>query len=148
VLGIITGAVVGLVAVTPAAGFVTPIGALIIGAVAAPISYYAIKLRQARRLDESLDVWACHGMGGVWGALATGLFATKTVNPAGADGLFYGNPAQFLVQLVATGVTVVFAFGVTYLIAKGLNRTIGLSVTETEEQVGLDIAEHGERAYA
>ena len=114
VLGIITGAVVGLVAVTPAAGFVTPLAALVIGAVAAPISYYAIKLRQSRHLDESLDVWACHGMGGLWGALATGLFATKAINPAGADGLFYGNPSQFLVQLLAPLVTVVFAFVVTY----------------------------------
>ncbi len=148
VLGIITGAVVGLVAVTPAAGFVTPLAALVIGAVAAPISYYAIKFRQRRHLDESLDVWACHGMGGLWGALATGLFATKAVNPAGADGLFYGNPGQFLVQLVAGLATVVFAFAVTTAIARALDRTVGLSVSETEEQVGLDIAEHGERAYA
>jgi len=148
VLGIITGAVVGLVAITPAAGFVTPLAALIIGAVAAPISYYAIRFRQRRRLDESLDVWACHGMGGLWGALATGLFATKAVNAAGADGLFYGNPGQFLVQLLAAATTVVFAFVMTLVIANALKRTVGLSVTETEEQVGLDIAEHGERAYA
>ena len=99
VLGIVTGAVVGLVAITPAAGFVTPLAAIVIGGVAAPISYYAIRFRQRRNLDESLDVWACHGMGGTWGALATGLFATKAVNAAGADGLFYGNPAQFLIQL-------------------------------------------------
>lgn len=148
VLGIITGAVVGLVAVTPAAGFVTPLAALVIGGLAAPISYYAIKLRQSRGLDESLDVWACHGMGGLWGALATGLFATKAVNAAGADGLFYGNPMQFVVQLAAAAATVVFAFIVTYVVATIIKRTIGLSVTETEEQLGLDIAEHGERAYA
>ncbi len=119
-----------------------------IGALAAPISFYAIKLRQSRRLDESLDVWACHGMGGVWGALATGLFATKAVNPAGADGLFYGNPNQLLVQGLAVAVTVVFAMGVTWLLGVALKRTIGLSVSDTEEQIGLDIAEHGERAYA
>ena len=95
VLGIVTGAVVGLVAITPAAGFVTPMAAILIGGLAAPISYYAIRLRQKWGLDESLDVWACHGMGGTWGALATGLFATKLVNSAGADGLFYGNPSQF-----------------------------------------------------
>lgn len=148
VLGIITGAVVGLVAITPAAGYVTPLAAIVIGAVAAPISFYAIKLRQARHLDESLDVWACHGMGGLWGALATGIFATKAVNAAGADGLLYGNPQQFLVQLVTAGVSVVFAFGVTFVLANVIKRTIGLSVSETEEQVGLDIAEHGERAYA
>lgn len=148
VLGIITGAVVGLVAITPAAGYVTPLGAMAIGALAAPISFYAIKLRQSRRLDESLDVWACHGMGGVWGALATGLFATKAVNPAGADGLFYGNPGQLAVQALAVAVTIVFAFGVTWLLGNVLKRTIGLSVSDTEEQIGLDIAEHGERAYA
>lgn len=148
VLGIITGAVVGLVAITPAAGYVTPLGAMAIGALAAPISFYAIKLRQSRRLDESLDVWACHGMGGVWGALATGLFATKAVNPAGSDGLFYGNPGQLAVQALAVAVTIVFAFGVTWLLGNVLKRTIGLSVSDTEEQIGLDIAEHGERAYA
>jgi Amt family ammonium transporter len=148
VLGIITGAVVGLVAITPAAGYVTPLAAIAIGAIAAPISFYAIKLRQARHLDESLDVWACHGMGGLWGAIATGIFATKAVNAAGADGLLYGNPQQLLIQLAAAGLTVVFAFGVTFALASVLKRTTGLSVTETEEQVGLDIAEHGERAYA
>ena len=148
VLGIVTGAVVGLVAITPAAGFVTPLAALIIGALAAPISYYAIRLRQRRGLDESLDVWACHGMGGLWGALATGLFATKAVNAAGADGLFYGNPAQFAVQLVTVAATAGFAFIMTYGIAKVLQRTVGLAVSEDEERVGLDISEHGERAYA
>lgn len=148
VLGIVTGAVVGLVAITPAAGFVTPLSAIVIGGLAAPISYYAIKLRQKWGLDESLDVWACHGMGGTWGALATGLFATKLVNPAGADGLFYGNPGQFLIQLLTVAVSIAFAFGVTFVLAKLLNRWVGLRVTENEEEVGLDISEHGERAYA
>jgi len=148
VLGIITGAVVGLVAITPAAGYVTPLSALAIGAIAAPISYYAIRLRQRFNLDESLDVWACHGMGGTWGALATGLFATKAVNDAGTNGLFYGNPSQFLIQLVTVVVTVSFAFGVTFMVAKLLNRFMGLRVSASEEQVGLDISEHGERAYA
>jgi Amt family ammonium transporter len=148
VLGIVTGAVVGLVAITPAAGFVTPLAAIVIGGLAAPISYYAIKLRQKWGLDESLDVWACHGMGGTWGALATGLFATRMVNSAGADGLFYGNPGQFVVQLIAALVAIAFAFGVTYLLTKLLSRFMGLRVTENEEEVGLDISEHGERAYA
>ena len=148
VLGIVTGAVVGLVAITPAAGFVTPLSALIIGAVAAPISYYCIKLRQSKRLDESLDVWACHGMGGAWGALATGIFATKAVNPAGANGLLYGNPQQLLIQAVTVGIVVVFAFGVTTVVARVSQRTVGLSVTDNEERVGLDISEHGEQAYA
>jgi Amt family ammonium transporter len=148
VLGIITGAVVGLVAITPAAGYVTPLSAMVIGAVAAPISYYAIKFRQRRNLDESLDVWACHGIGGTWGALATGLFASKAVNPAGANGLFYGNPTQFFIQLLTVVVTIVFAFGMTFLITKLLSRFMGLRVSENEEEVGLDISEHGEQAYA
>jgi Amt family ammonium transporter len=148
VLGIVTGAVVGLVAITPAAGFVTPLASIIIGGLAAPISYYAIKFRQQRRLDESLDVWACHGMGGTWGALATGLFATTTINPAGFDGLFYGNPAQLGIQFVGFLAGAAYAFGITFVLAKVLNATLGLSVTEQEEQVGLDVSEHGERAYA
>ena len=148
VLGIVTGAVVGLVAITPAAGFVTPMAAILIGGFAAPISFYAIRLRQKWGLDESLDVWACHGMGGTWGALATGLFATTQVNAAGFDGLFYGNPNQLLVQAIAALVSIAFAFGVTFVITKLLSRFIGLRVTENEEEVGLDISEHGERAYA
>lgn len=147
VLGIVTGAVVGLVAITPASGFVTPLAALAIGALAAPISYYAIKLRQRWSLDESLDVWACHGMGGTWGALATGLFASKAVNEAGANGLLYGNPAQFLVQATAVSVSILFAFGMTFVIARLLQARVGLRVSENEEEVGLDISEHGERAY-
>lgn len=148
VLGIVTGAVVGLVAITPAAGFVTPMAAVVIGGLAAPFSYYAIRFRQRRNLDESLDVWACHGIGGTWGALATGLFATKMVNDAGANGLFYGNPSQLLIQAVAVVMSSVFAFCMTFVIAKVLKAVIGLRVSENEEEVGLDISEHGERAYA
>ncbi|NLX10607.1 MAG: ammonium transporter [Chloroflexi bacterium] len=148
VLGIVTGMVVGLVAITPAAGFVTPLAALVIGATAAPISYYAIRLRQRSRLDESLDVWACHGMGGLWGALATGLFATTSVNPAGADGLFYGNAEQFFIQAAAAGIVVVFSFGMTYIITQVLKVTIGLRVSTNEEEVGLDVSQHGEQVYA
>ncbi len=148
ILGAITGSVVGLVAITPAAGYVTPLAALVIGGLAAPISYYAIKLRQSRNLDESLDVWACHGMGGVWGALATGLFATKAVNDAGANGLFFGNPNQFVIQAIAVGATIIFSFVATFVVVKLLDKTVGLRVTANEEEVGLDISEHGERAYA
>ncbi|HRJ43499.1 MAG TPA: ammonium transporter [Caldilineaceae bacterium] len=148
VLGIVTGAVVGLVAITPAAGFVTPLAAMLIGAVAAPISYYAIAFRNKRGLDESLDVWACHGMAGTWGALATGLFATTAVNAAAADGLFYGNPNQFVVQLITVVVTIVYAVAITFILTKVLGAIWGLSVSENEEEVGLDISEHGERAYA
>jgi Amt family ammonium transporter len=149
VLGIVTGAVVGLVAITPGAGYVTPLAAMVIGGLASVISYYGIKIVKGRiAIDESLDVFACHGLGGLWGALATGLFATKTVNPAGADGLFYGNPGQLLIQLLGAAMAIVLAMGVTYGVAKLLSRTMGLRVTSDEEQVGLDISEHGERAYA
>jgi Amt family ammonium transporter len=147
VLGIVTGAVVGLVAVTPGAGFVTPLSALAIGALAAPISYYAIKFIKGRNIvDESLDVFACHGLGGLWGALATGLFAASSVG--GVDGLFYGNPGQFLTQLWAALLAIAVSFGVTFVLAKVLNATMGLRVSKPEEQVGLDISEHAERAYA
>lgn len=148
VLGIVTGAVVGLVAITPAAGYVTPLAAAAIGAIAAPISFYSIKLRKKMNLDESLDVWACHGMGGVWGALATGLFATLSVNPAGADGLLAGNPMQLGIQAVAVLLVIAFAFGMTFLIATVLKQTVGIRVSSNEEEVGLDISEHGEPAYA
>jgi len=147
VLGIVTGAVVGLVAVTPAAGFVTPLSAIVIGGIAAVISYYAIRLRQRLNLDESLDVWGCHGMGGLWGSLATGLFASLAVNDAGANGLFYGNPSQFLIQLLTSVVVAGFAFGVTYILARVLDKLFGLRVSANEEEVGLDLSEHGERAY-
>ena len=119
-----------------------------IGGSASLISFYIIRWRQRSKLDESLDVFACHGVGGAWGALATGLFATKAVNAAGADGLFYGNPGQLLIQLAAIGAVIGFAFVLTYAIAKILNRTMGLRVKASEEEVGLDLSEHGERAFA
>ncbi len=146
VLGIATGAVVGLVAVTPAAGFVTPMGAMAIGALAAPVSYFAIRFRQGRGWDESLDVWACHGMAGTWGALATGIFADPVVN--GAAGLLYGNPGQLGIQLLTVVATIAFVFTVTFILAKVLDAVVGIRVSQPEEEVGLDLSEHGERAYA
>ncbi len=146
VLGIVTGAVVGLVAITPAAGFVNTMSALLIGAIAAPVSYYSIDFRERRGLDESLDVWACHGMAGAWGALATGLFATAAVG--GVDGLFYGNAAQFGIQLITVVVTIVYSVIITFALTKILDAVWGLAVSEQEEEIGLDISEHGERAYA
>jgi Amt family ammonium transporter len=140
--------VVGLAAVTPASGFVSPMAAMVIGAVAAPICYYAIKFRQNRNLDESMDVWACHGMASTWGMIATGLFATVELNSAGGNGLFYGNPSQLWIQLLAIAVTIVFTFGVTFVVAKLLDMSIGLRVSSMEEEVGLDISGHGERAYS
>jgi len=146
-LGIATGMVVGLAAVTPASGYVTPLASMVIGAVAAPLSYYTMRFRERRQLDESLDVWACHGMSSLWGMMATGLFATLAVNGEGANGLFFGNPDQVGIQLLAVAVTIVFSFGVTYLLAKLLHWSIGLRVTPMEEEVGLDISSHGERSY-
>ena len=146
VLGIVTGAVVGLVAITPAAGFVNTMSALLIGAIAAPVSYYSIDFRERRGLDESLDVWACHGMAGAWGALATGLFATAAVG--GVDGLFYGNAPQFGIQLLTVVVTIAYSVIITFALTKILDAVWGLAVSEQEEEIGLDISEHGERAYA
>jgi Amt family ammonium transporter len=147
-LGVATGAVVGLVAITPAAGFVSPMMGIPIGVGAACVSYYAMLFRTKKvPIDESLDVTACHGMGGTWGALATGIFASVAVNSAGADGLIYGNGMLVLKQLAAIGTVWVFAFGATWVIGKLIDVTIGLRVTAVEESVGLDISQHGERAY-
>jgi len=147
-LGIATGMVVGLAAVTPASGFVTPLAAMVIGAVAAPLSYYTMRFRDRRKLDESLDVWACHGIASSWGTIATGLFATVAVNSDGVNGLFFGNPKQLGIQLLAVAVTIVFSFGVTFVVAKLLDLSIGLRVAPIEEEVGLDISSHGERSYS
>ncbi|MDD4179753.1 MAG: ammonium transporter [Candidatus Margulisbacteria bacterium] len=144
VLGVATGAVVGLVAITPASGFVDPLSAMAIGGIAAVISYYMIVLRMKLRIDESLDVFACHGMGGVWGSVATGIFASKAINAAGANGLLFGNPGQLWVQIVTVAVTAGFSFIVTYLLATLIDLLIGLRVTENEELVGLDISQHAE----
>ena len=146
-LGVATGAVAGLVAVTPAAGFVSPIMGIPIGAGAAAVCYYCMLFRMKRGIDESLDVWAVHGMGGTWGALATGIFASAAVNSAGADGLFYGNPGQLLLQLAGIAAVALFAYGATWVLGKVVGLAVGLRVSATEEAVGLDIAQHGERAY-
>jgi Amt family ammonium transporter len=147
VLGAATGAIVGLAAVTPAAGFVQPWAAIPIGAIAAVLSYYVMIWRNtANKIDESLDVFACHGVGGAWGLLATGIFATVAVNSAGS-GLIDGNARQILIQLAAIAAVMVYAFGVSWVLAKLLSVTMGLRVNEDEEVVGLDISQHGERAY-
>jgi len=147
-LGIATGAVAGLAAITPAAGFVSPLMGIPIGIVAAIVCYYSMLFLKARRgLDDSLDVFAVHGMSGIWGALATGVFASVAVNSAGADGLFFGNAVQLVKQLVGVVTVGVFAFAATWILGKIVDITIGLRVGETEETVGLDISQHGERAY-
>jgi Amt family ammonium transporter len=148
ILGTATGAVAGLAAITPAAGFVPPLAGIPIGIVAAVVCYYTMLLRAKRmEVDESLDVWACHGIGGTWGALAVGIFASVAVNSAGANGLIFGNAMQLAKQLLAVVVVWGFAFGVTWVVGKIVDVTIGLRVHATEEMVGLDISQHGERAY-
>lgn len=147
-LGAATGAVVGLVAITPAAGFVTPLSAIIIGLLVSPICYFAISVAKSKLgYDDSLDAFGCHGIGGIWGALATGLFATKSVNPAGADGLFYGNASLFGIQAVSVVVTILLSGVLTFLILKGISLFTKLRVSEKEEEEGLDTAQHGEDAY-
>ncbi len=145
-LGMVSGAVAGLVAITPAAGFVDPLSSIVIGAVAGVICYKAMLFRVRKGLDESLDSWAVHGVGGVWGALATGIFASEAIG--GYSGLIYGDVQQFIAQAIGAGAAVVYAFAVTFILAKVIDTTIGLRVTEEEEYIGLDISQHGEKAYA
>ena len=145
--GIVTGAVAGLAAITPAAGFVQPIMGIPIGVGVAILCYHMMLLRMRTRIDESLDVWAVHGMGCTWGVLATGIFSSAAVNVAGKNGLLYGNPKQVLIQLVGIVSVWVFAFGMTWIIGKIVNAIMGLRVSSDEEAVGLDISQHGERAY-
>lgn len=148
VIEVATGAVVGLVAITPACGFVGIPSAIVIGTVASIVAYYCIQWRRKMNIDESLDVWACHGMAGTWGAIATGIFASKAINPAGDDGLLYGNVDLFWVQVLSVLVAWVFAFVATYVIALAIDKTRGLAVGSREEEVGLDISQHGEEIYA
>ena len=147
VLGMAAGAVAGLVAITPASGFVDVSGSIIIGLGAGILCYVALQLRPRLRVDDALDVWAVHGIGGTWGAVATGLFATVAINTAGADGLFYGNPGQLVTQLIAVGATWIYAAIATLVIVKAIDLTIGMRVREHEEALGLDRSQHGEIAY-
>ena len=146
-VGAATGLVVGLVGITPAAGYVSTLGALAIGALSACVSYTAIQIRSRTRLDDALDVFSCHGLAGTAGALLTGVFASKLVNPAGADGLLAGNPGQVLVQLLAVSATVVFAAVGTAVILKVVQATMGARSGVRDEMAGLDLSEHGEEAY-
>ncbi len=145
-LGMVSGAVAGLVAITPAAGYVDSISAMAIGGMAGVLCYGAMLFRVRRGWDESLDAWAVHGIGGVWGALATGIFAIESIG--GYSGLLYGNVDQFVVQVIASASAILYAFGMTLLLAKAVDVVMGLRVTQEEEYVGLDISQHGERAYA
>jgi Amt family ammonium transporter len=146
-VGAITGAVAGLVAITPACGFVTPLGAVAIGFLVSLACYWTVNKRVRWGLDDTLDAFSVHGVGGIVGALATGVFATTSVNPAGGDGLLAGNPALLGTQALAVLATAAYSGGVTWLLLTGLRRTMGVRSGPEHEHEGLDLVEHGERAY-
>ncbi|MDP2885913.1 MAG: ammonium transporter [Ignavibacteria bacterium] len=146
-LGAASGCVAGLVAITPASGFVGPLSGLVIGLGAGVLCYYGVNVKNKFGFDDSLDAVGIHGVGGTFGALATGLFASKAINPAGADGLFFGNPSLLGIQAISVLAAVVFAFGMTWTILKVLDKTMGLRVNPEQELEGLDLSQHGESGY-
>lgn len=147
VLGAASGAVAGLVAITPASGFVGPLSAIVIGLAGGTICYFAVNLKSKLGYDDSLDAVGVHGIGGMWGALATGIFASKAINSAGANGLIYGNYSLLGAQIASVLAASAYAFVMTFIILKALDKTIGLRVSEEEESDGLDLSIHGESGY-
>ncbi len=148
VLGCGVGAVAGLVAITPAAGFVSPMSSIVIGMVGGIVCFFAAELIKAGgQVDDALDVFAVHGVGGIWGAIATGIFADASLNGIGADGLLYGNPEQVLKQVVAVGAVIVYVTIVSFVLLKVVNALFGLRASEDAEVQGLDLSLHGETAY-
>jgi ammonium transporter, Amt family len=147
-LGSASGGVAGLVAITPASGFVGPIAAILIGVGAGILCYWAIVLKWKLGYDDSLDVVGIHGVGGTWGALATGLFAQKAINPLGANGLFFGNPSLLGIQALAVVVTMAYSFILTLIILKGISLFTGLRLPDEEEETGLDLSQHSETGYS
>jgi Amt family ammonium transporter len=148
VLGAAVGAIAGLVGITPAAGYVSPASSIVIGFGAGAICFFAVDLlKEGAGIDDALDVFAVHGVGGIWGALATGIFAKQSINGIGVDGLLYGNSEQLLKQAVAVVVVVAYAAIVSAVILKGIDLFVGLRVPEREEVLGLDTSQHGEVAY-
>ena len=147
--GIAIGAVCGLVAITPSSGFVDATAAMAIGIIAGLVSNVVASWRAERKVfDDTLDVFACHGISGVWGALATGIFAQLAINSAGANGLLYGNPNLIVAQAIAIIAAALWSFGGSFVLMKAIDKTIGLRVTAKEEEKGLDVSQHGERAYS
>jgi len=147
VLGAASGAVAGLVAITPASGYVGPLSSILIGIGGGVLCFTACNIKGRLGYDDSLDVVGVHGIGGTWGALATGLFASKAINDAGADGFFFGNPGQLKAQIIAIVATWVLAFVGTWIILKVLDAVMGLRVPEEDEFAGLDLSQHSETAY-
>jgi Amt family ammonium transporter len=147
-LGVISGAVAGLVAITPASGFVNPMASIIIGFFAGTFCFLAVSFIKPKfGYDDSLDAFGVHGIGGIWGAISTGIFASILINPSGANGLFYGNGKQVLIQLLAVGVTVAYTFVSTFIIYKLIDATLGVRVSEKEEHMGIDLSQHHETGY-
>ena len=146
-VGAITGAVAGLVAITPACGFVTPLSAVVIGLGVSVVCYWTLNQRIKWHLDDTLDAFSVHGVGGIFGALMTGVLATRSVNAAGGDGLLYGNPHQLLVQCVAVASTIAFSALVTFLLLKFIGATMGIRSIDEHQSEGLDLVEHGEKGY-
>ena len=146
-LGLLTGAVAGLATITPAAGFVTPTSAAVIGTLAGVVCYFAISLRTRMKLDDALDVWGVHGVGGFLGILCLGLLADASVNAAGVNGLFLGNASFFVKELVAVVLSSVYAFFISYVMLWVINRITPVKVSRQDEETGLDAALHGESAY-
>jgi len=147
VLGAASGALAGLVAITPGAGFVSPISAMIMGGVAGVFCYAAVVAKGKFGYDDSLDVVGIHGVGGLWGALATGLFASTAANPDGANGLFFGNPGQFVTQAIGAGAAIAYSVVLTFIILKMIDLSVGLRVDTDDETQGLDVTSHGEVGY-
>src|SRR5712692_8169575 len=147
VLGAAAGAVAGLVAITPASGYVDVSASILIGLGAGTFCYLGIQVTKRLRVDDALDVFGVHGVGGAWGALATGLFATVAVNSGAADGLFYGNPGQLGIQAIAVGASITYSAVMTFVILKLIDVFVGLRVPESEEVLGLDASQHREAAY-
>jgi len=147
-IGLSVGAVAGLVAITPASGYVGPMPSIIIGLVAGVLCNWVGSLRARTRLDDSLDVFACHGAGGMWGTIATGLFASTLINSSGPNGLFFGNPAQLGIQAFAVVIVAAFAFAGSYVLLRLINLVMPLRVSPQDEDAGLDLSQHGEEAYA
>jgi len=146
-LGLLTGAVAGLATVTPAAGYITPTSAVLIGCASGAVCYFAISLKNRLKLDDALDVWGVHGVGGILGIISLGIFADLTVNAAGSNGLLLGNPTFFLKELAAVVGSSAYAFGASYAMLWLINKITPVKVTAQEEETGLDVALHGETAY-
>jgi ammonium transporter, Amt family len=146
-VGAITGGVAGLVAITPACGFVTPVGAIVIGLGVAALCYWTVNQRVKWGLDDSLDAFSVHGVGGIFGALMTGVLASKAVNDAGNNGLLYGNASLLWIQFVGVVATAAFAAAVTFVLLKTIDLTMGIRSSDEQQHEGLDLVEHGEKGY-